>query len=441
MTSIVRNIAAQLTGALKGGVARGAVATFLLRGFNIATVLVLNLIVARMLGAEGYGAYAFALTCVTVLTAPALLGFDGLLLREVAVHHARSEWGLLRGLLSRSTQASVAASLGLAALAALLALSLEVRLGPLMLTSVWVALLALPLVAIIRIRQSTMLGLQNVLIGQVPEAVVQPVLFGTGLTIVLVWHVDVPNPPTIVALHVAAVLAIWPVSSWLLRRSAPAELRRAAPDYRTSEWIRSAWPFGLTASFNLFNLGCGVILLGLVKGPEAAGIFAVANSGAQLVGLPLMAIAVPLAPAAARAFAARSQDELQLLATKSARAAVLMAVPIVLLYILFGRELLSWFGVEFRAGYAALIILTVGHAANAMLGAVGALLQMAKLERAVAWGLGSSAAANFALCIGLIPGWGLEGAAIAGAAAMIGWNVFLAFGVRHWLGIRPTAFG
>ena len=100
---------------------------------------------------------------------PSILGFDRLLIREVAVHRTRSEWGLMKGLLLRTSQLVLLASCGVALLAAGAAWLLSGGLEPRMLHAFWVAMILLPLTSLSLLRQAALRGLYRVVSGQVPE--------------------------------------------------------------------------------------------------------------------------------------------------------------------------------------------------------------------------------------------------------------------------------
>ena len=117
-------------------------------------------------------AYSFALACVGVLSVPALLGFDGLLLREVASYQTQSQWALLHGILRRARQLTSLASLALLLAAAAITWALSTQLEKPMLMALWIGLLTLPIITQIRVIQAAQIGLRRVMMAQVPEMVV-----------------------------------------------------------------------------------------------------------------------------------------------------------------------------------------------------------------------------------------------------------------------------
>lgn len=64
----------------------------------------MGIFLARVLGSEGYGVYAFAFAVMGLLMVVAEAGVPALLVREVAAAQGREEWGLLYGLLRRACQ-------------------------------------------------------------------------------------------------------------------------------------------------------------------------------------------------------------------------------------------------------------------------------------------------------------------------------------------------
>lgn len=425
----------------QGEIARGAIGTFFLRGLNYFFLVFFSLVLARLLGPRGYGAYAFAMTSLEILGPVALLGLDPLVMREVAVYQAKSQWGLLRGLLRRADQLAMAAALAVIALVLGVSLLFESQFDPLVSQALWVVLAALPFLVAVRLRQAAMIGLRRVVLAQVGEALLQPLVVCMLFGAILVLLGRGAPVPYFVFANVVAVAVAYLTCTVLLKRVMPHEARTAEPAYRTKKWGRGALMFWLTINFIMLNSGIGVIFLGIMETPESAGIFAAARVLATIVATPLIFIGLPLAPALARSFATQGSEHLQEAATKAARLAFLFATPVVLLYLIFGDWILSLYGEDFVLGYHVLVILALGQLANVGFGFVENLLQMTGHERPVAAILGFTALLNACLCVLLIPLWGIEGAAVASAAAMIIWNVALAAIVGRVLRIRPTVLG
>ena len=99
-----------------------------------------------------------------------------------------------------------------------------------------------------------------------------------------------------------------------------------------------------------------------------------------------------------------------------------------------------FFGPDFPAGNAALVILIAGHLVNALAGSVGFLMPMTGHEREAAYIIGVSVTVKLALNAAPIPPYGIEGAATATAFTTVLWNISMFVFVNQRLGINSTAF-
>jgi ABC-type sugar transport system permease subunit len=73
-----------LSAVLRSRLAREAFWTVVLKSANTLLGFVTTVLLARLLGAEGYGIYAYALALVSLLAMPAHAGLPNLVLRETA---------------------------------------------------------------------------------------------------------------------------------------------------------------------------------------------------------------------------------------------------------------------------------------------------------------------------------------------------------------------
>jgi O-antigen/teichoic acid export membrane protein len=408
---------------------------------NTGLLFFLNLLLARMLSTTAYGAYAYATAWVSVLGVPALLGLDKLLIREVAACRARSAWALLRGLLRWANGMVLASSLGLAILAAFIAWTMAANLEESVLPTFWLAMISLPLLTIMRVRQASLQGLSRVVAGQLSEMLIWPGLFILLLGGAYLLLSQDLTAPWAMSLNVAASSVALLVGVRLLQKATPRAVTDAPPAYDTTRWLRSILPLVLVSSMRVVNARIDIIMLGAMENLEAVGIFAVASRGSAFIPLVLVAVNAALGPTVARLYTIGNMKRLQRIVTRSARLVFLASIPIALCLVLFGDWFLSLFGQEFVQGHSALAILSIGQLFNAFAGPVGLLLLMTGFEREVAVGVGVGALLNSILNTLLIPQYGLEGAALATTVSRIIWNSALVFMVYRRIGIHSTPLG
>jgi O-antigen/teichoic acid export membrane protein len=410
---------------VRGETALGALGSF---GFQIlasALGLATSILLARWLGADGYGLYSYAFAWVSVLSVPAVFGLSALLVREVAANQQRSAWGRTRGLLRWADFRVLSLSVSLAVLAAVV---FWYTTGP-GTVSAWalvLALIALPFNALASLRQSALRGLRRVIVAQLPDRVIRPLLVLVLVVSAALALGDTFNALWAIGAAVAAAVAAYGVGAWSLRRVLPEAIRQARPESDGRIWLRSAMSFVFISGMFVVHDRADVIMLGILRDSAAIGVYSVAARGAMLIGFVLGAVHTALAPSLSRHFTNGDLQRLRTIMRQSTGLVFASSVPVALVLLVFGKQFLSIFGAEFVQGYAVLVILSAAQLINAATGPVGQLLNMTGHEKDTAMTVGVSAALNIGLNLALIPQWGPVGAAAATACSVAFWNVGLA---------------
>jgi len=114
-----------------------------------------------------------------------------------------------------------------------------------------------------------------------------------------------------------------------------------------------------------------------------------------------------------------------------------LTFPLSAVIIIFARSIMHIFGHDFERGWAILVIGTCGQLVNCAVGSVGYLLLMSGNQRRLVKIQMAMAAVMVALCLGLVPVWGIWGAAAAAAITNIGVNVWNLLAVRSLLKLSP----
>ncbi len=424
---------------LRDVLVRRSVGSFGLTVGGTALSMATAVLLARILGTSGYGSYTYAKTWIGVLGMFAPLGFEVLALRITAVHQAKEQWSLMRGMLRRSSQLALFASLGIAigagAFLQLSAVEVEMRMP------IQIALLTLPIAALARIRVGAIQGLQHVLMAQIPGAIIQPALLGVlvvaayfalGGTLTASWAMTM-------TLLTSAITLL--VVSLMLSSVFPESATASRPAYQTRAWLKSAIPLVFVNGTFVIMSATDTLMLGTLRGPEFVGTYAIAKRGALLITFVSGAVNTALAPTIANLDSSDDRERLQSVITKSMRLALLAAMPVGVVLVLFGKWFLMIFGPEFAAGRDALTILSLGQIAQLGLGSVTLLLIMTGHERDAAIGAGAGAIMNAGLNWLLVPTWGIEGAAVATSLSMVVLGIWLVRRVHERLGINPTVLG
>jgi O-antigen/teichoic acid export membrane protein len=394
------------------------------------------ILLARWLGAAQFGVYAFAMAVVTLLAIPAGLGLPSVIIRFASEYHFRGDWARIRGLLGFANRSVLVASLVLMALLVLVAgfprfgLDAEYR---------HALYLAAPLVVLLgleELRSAALKGLDRVLVGQIPEMLVRPAVFLAGVLILMAAPVQA-DAQTALWLYLTAALVAFILGAVLLLSTVRPHLRGLDAVSDTPMWVRTALPLLLLGGVQVIGAQMDLILLGLYRSSEETGVYRATFQVAQLVTFAWIAVNTVIAPKLSRLQVAGDRSGLQTLVVQANRVTFVLALPVALLCLLAGEQVLGLvFGAEYRVGYTALAILVVGRLVNALLGSSSTVMRMTGLERQALRGIVAGTLVNLVLNVLLIPRWGIEGAAVASTAGLVVWNVMLAVEVRRRLNIR-----
>jgi O-antigen/teichoic acid export membrane protein len=428
---------------LRARLIRGGLGSAGVQALNRIVGVAMGVVLARGLGAEGYGTYAYAFAIMSLLMVAGEAGVPTLLMREVASAHGQQRWGLLRGALIRSGQLVLLASVSIAIIGLLLLWAMADHLSAAQFYTTLLMLLVLPLAALGKAIASAMQGLHRVVVGQAVGTLLRPLLVLVGVGSLFLLVPAMRQPQYAMAVQFAAAGAVLLVGGWMLSRYLPAVSRTEPVEYQSRQWLKSALPFTLIGGALIINNQADIIMLGWFGSAADVGVYRVAVQGATLVvAVSLHVVSAVAAPHFARLHAQDDMEKLQRLVTASARVALLTSLPVALTFILAGGTIAGWaFGGEFVASHLPLAILAFAYLASAAFGPIGALLTMTGSERHVARTLWQTALLNVVLNGLLIPFYGMVGAAVASAISLLIWNAMLFVRVGKSLGINSCVFG
>lgn len=400
----------------------------------------LTILLARTLGTQGFGAYSYAYAWTVLLSVPAILGMDQLLIREIAAYRLQSQWHLIRGLLRMANCSVLMVSVCLVLVAAASIWFLRGYWASDMAATFGLSLLLVPLISLTRVRQGALQGMQRAVLGSIPERLIQPTLL-LGFVGVVFWKLNKMTAPLAMGMNIVAALVAFAIGAHLLQRTLPLTLKQVEPVYRNSAWLSSAFSMLLFSSVNIVFSQADLLILGAVKGGNAVGLYSVADRAAEMLTMMMVAQNGAFASTAAALYAARDIETLQRLATQIARWNLLVTLPLAAIFVCFGKSVLLYaYGVQFVPAHESLAILSLAQLVNVAMGLNAFLLIMTGHERQAAAALGAGAVANIVLNLLLVPKWGMEGAAIGNACSVVFWNVLATFALYRKTGIQSTAF-
>lgn len=420
---------------------KGAGGSASLKAINIALTLGSGVLLARALGPENYGIYAFVLSLITLLGLPAKAGLPTLLVRETAKNQLNKNWGLIRGLLRFG---NIFVSGYSFAMAMVVGFIVWLKWGGVenaqVHTFLW-ALLLLPLISFEGLRAGALRGLRWVISAQLPEQIVRPLVMITLLGVALLLGKEVTSI-TAIQLNALATLLTFAVGAYLLLKALPDNVKQAKPEYMVRSWVTSLLPLSLFSGLSVLDSQISIVILGFWGLTEEAGLFRVAATGATFVSFGLTAVNMALAPQIARLYNAGETEKLQRMITLSTWAVTAVSVPVVFVYFFWGEELVSFvFGEAYASASAALIILSIGQFVNSSSGSVALILNMTGNDRKTLPAVCTALIINIAISLALVPAYGFIGVAIGYSVSLVVWNLMMVWMVRKHTGINAWIGG
>jgi len=208
---------------------------------------------------------------------------------------------------------------------------------------------------------------------------------------------------------------------------------------------REVWSFSASAMGVIFlefvMAQVDKITLGFYLGPKSVGVYSVAWAMVAYEALILNSVNQVFSPIIADLHTRKQFPMLKRLYRSLTKWVLGLTLPLGIVMIVDARPLMSIFGAAFERGWPLLIIGTVGQLVNCGVGSVGLLLLMSGNQNRLLKVQAVMAGVMIVASIGLIPLWGIIGAAVAAAITNVGMNAWNLLSVRKILGLVPFSPG
>lgn len=399
---------------------------------------IFKIYLARVLGAEALGIYALGMTIVGFLGLLNAMGLPQSAVRFVALYAASRKFNQLGLLLWKGS--------GILLLANLFFAAVLIEGGPWIATHFYHApelVRYLPLFAVIMILGALTsffgkvlagykeVGLRTIVTNFVSSPVTMAVTvvliaFGGGLGGYLA--AQVVSAVVVMVLLISLVWRLTPVAARFLN----VENLRLEPEV----WSFSAAMFGI-GLMEFFMSQTDRIALGFYRGAHEVGIYAVAAALVAYESIVLQSVNQIFSPVIADLHTRAEHAVLGRLFQTLTKWMLGLTFPLAVVIIVFARPIMRIFGHDFEIGWPILVIGTCGQLVNCGVGSVGYLLLMSGNQRRLIRVQVAMAALMVALCLWLVPMWGVLGAATAAAITNIGTNLWNLFEVRSALKLSP----
>lgn len=422
---------------------RAGSAGVMLRVLSVLAGLVSSVALARMLGPQQYGIYAFVLAILAILSIPMQVGLPTLVLRVTAQSTALSEWPTLRGIWSWAAGVVLAGSAVVIGLFLIWVTFAANTLTEAQRAALLIGLAQAPLLAAGQVRSAALRGFKRIWLAGLPEDVLRPVMLAMLVLCagVFFYNGNV-TAQTAMGLAVVAALLSFLLGTVFLWRSRPRALvESTARQFEHRRWLRSIFSLSLIAGVSIIMQNVDILMLAFMRSDVEVGEYRVAVSIATLALFGWVVIDIVIKPYLAEAYANNDRDRLQMFAQYAVVTASIFAITLLPLLWIFGDNLITaFYGPQYVNSFAPLLFLITARSISTGFGLNGSLLTMSGYENKILVPVLAAALLNALLNFFLIPIYGTTGAAISTGASHILYSGAQWVQVRRHLKIESSIF-
>jgi O-antigen/teichoic acid export membrane protein len=397
--------------------AKGGAIAFTLKVASAVFGLLNQIVLARILGANGVGEVLLAISVVKVSRQVAKFGMEETLMRFVPVYIDQKDAQRLKGTIFFALRFCLMISIIFVFLILLFTKFIAVNLfhSTMLLKLLPVIAIAIPAGVIRDVIGGILKGYKEAYKALLPENLISPV-FRLAIFLILTLK-GASSIFAVVAFIVGEVLSMYLSIMFLSKKL--DDIKSVIKQYENRKILKVAYTFIFTSLSMFLFTQTDLWILGILTTTKTVGIYGIAAKLVFLVYFPMFAFGAIFPPIFSSTYAAGNYSELERVTRESSRWILSMSMPIILVLLLEGRFVLTLFyGPEFETGYAVLIILTIAHLISASTGLIGLFLQMTGQHKVymklnIFFGL-----LNAVLNIFLVMRFGILGAAIATAFCM-----------------------
>ena len=406
---------------------------------GIILLYVVQVTLAQWMGGVQYGIYQYVISWSALLGLPAGLGFPRAVLRLFAEYRVKQDWGRLRGIARSSWWLTVGASLGLAAIAAVLVLVINYSHPFAYAVPLLMGLGLIPLQALLQLQLSTARAMKDVTLAYAPSRILWPVVTLCGGYGLLAQMGQVTGI-SMVAISTLALTLVLGFQLGLMFQRFNDQVEPAPAIYMNRVWLGISVVLLIQQAFATILNQTDVIMVGSFVGPEAAGIYSASVKTGLWVSFVLQTVNMVAAPAFATLYAQKDMAGLQRVVSQVTLWIFWPSMAIAAILLIWTEPILGIFGPSFVAANWWLKVLVVGQLVNALCGSVGSVVIMTGYQNQSAHIFGYSALLNVGLNFLAIPTLGAVGAAIATSITVVIWNLWLSQLVVREVGIHCSIF-
>jgi O-antigen/teichoic acid export membrane protein len=339
-----------------------AIYSVLVRACGYILRFLTGVLLARILGPESYGSYAYAIMIVAFISGISMLGMDQIPIRFLGDYLEKKKYESSKGMILGSQKLVLFVSLVFTAILFIIFNTYPVFDEDVEILAFFIMCATIPMVALSQTRQSLCRALQRPVLAQIPENIIYPVILLGFLASLNFFNTGVSLTFTMVAIvNFVAWFVAWTTGLFVLKLSVIKEVAIKKPKYEIRLWLSMSPPIVIALIAYLVMARTDIILLERFYSMKEVGIYSVVARVAELIQFIYDAAVIPGASIFSMLYAANDKKKIDEFVLLLSRTIFYGAIPIYLLFIFYSEEIVAIFGAEYTSGREYFLILVTAY--------------------------------------------------------------------------------
>ncbi len=354
--------------------------TVLVKLAGMVIGLLVSIYLGRVLGADGLGVVNLVNRFVSITLIITMFGFDNVIVKNVAVARLKSD---SKDNISSVIYSSLIFNSGLAILVTIIGITFASSLAydlfrdenlyyPLI-----IAFSVLLPQTLSRVFSAGLLGYKKIWQSNLVNEALSFAVVGILLILAPVFNFSL-NVLTVSIMYACGRIIVMLVTGSIFRYT-HGVIKRGL--IQVTYMLNMAKPLLLASATHVVAINVDTIMLGWLGDSYQVGIYTVSSRVAILSSFVLQVTNSALSPKIAALFADKKGEEMGLMIRQVTKGLFWFGILVLIVNVVLGQFLLSFWGKEFVEGYIVLVILTLGQFVNLSTGAVGLTLIMTGHEK------------------------------------------------------------
>lgn len=413
---------------------------FIIRVFSAALAYFSQVLLARWMGSSEYGIYVYAWTWVLLLGSMMDFGIAVTAQKLIPEYRGRNQLNLLRGFLFGSRWMTFSVSIVTSCLLAGLVYLLSPWIEKDTVGSLYVGCTILPALVLANTQDGIARSYDWMRLALTPQFIIRQSLI-IGFTAGVVAMGAKLDAEAAMKFSSAAVWIAMIAQMVFLNRRLAKEVEPGPRNYNYTGWLATSLPILLVESFYLLLSYVDILILQAFRPSDEVGIYHAVVKTLALVSFIHYAMSAVTAHRFSEYHVAGDRERLSEYLAHAIKWTFWPSLAATTLLLVLGKPLLWLFGPQFTDGYGVMFVAAIGLIARSAIGPVEKLLNMLGQQNICALVYALAFAMNLALCLLLVPRYGVYGAAASTSIALVFETVLLFWITKSRLGFHVLAFG